>query len=115
MYISHVVRMSAKQANPFNRTNVKALRFLHKSHRMRCVALARVRSLTGNRLELSTFNTKFGRHTLWRSLDIHWSGGQKVKGQGHTVTKTVTVAWLAAVAASVLLRCRHGTARRTTA
>jgi len=35
-------------------------------------------------------------YTLWQSLGIHWPGGQKVKGQGHTVTKTVTVARLLA-------------------
>jgi len=40
------------------------------------------------------------RHALYRP------GGQKVKGQSHTVTKTLTVAWLlvaAAAAAEMLL------------
>jgi len=39
-------------------------------------------------------NTKLGTHigpTLWQSLSMP---GQKVRGQGHTITKTVTVARL---------------------
>ena len=32
------------------------------------------------------------------------SRGQKVKGQGHTVTKTVTVAWLLVAAVAVVLQ-----------
>jgi len=53
-------------------------------------------------------------YSIWQWLRINWPGGQKVKDQGHSVTKTVTVTWLlvkcaAAAAAGV------GCARRTTA
>jgi len=33
-------------------------------------------------------------YTVWQSLGMRWPEDQKVKGQGHTVTKTVTVTWL---------------------
>jgi len=43
---------------------------------------------------------------------MHWPRGQKVKGQGHTVTKTVTVARLLVTraATSVCCWCRRGSA-----
>ena len=45
---------------------------------------------------------------------MHWSRGQKVKGQGHTVTKTVTVARLLVTraATAVCCCCRRGSACR---
>jgi len=45
-------------------------------------------------------------YTPWQSLGVHWPWSYKVKGQGHTVTKTVTVARLpvAAMAVVQLLR-----------
>jgi len=39
---------------------------------------------------------------------MHLPGGQKVKGQCHTVTKTVTVAWLLVVAVVMCCCCRRG-------
>jgi len=46
----------------------------------------------------AAINTTLGTHysTLWQSLGLHRPEGQKVKGQGHTVTKTVMVARLLA-------------------
>ena len=61
-----------------------------------------VHTLKGKRLELSTPNLVL--HILYgsRSVCIK-SGGQKIKGQGHMVTKTVTVAWLLVTAVAVVL------------
>jgi len=49
---------------------------------------------------------------------MYWPGGQKVKSQGHTIKKTVTVEWLlvhAAAAIVLLLLAWDCTARRMTA
>ena len=43
-------------------------------------------------------------YTLWQSLGMHWPRGQKVKGQGHIVTKTVTVARLLVTMARIQRR-----------
>jgi len=50
-----------------------------------------VRALKGKRLELST---KLGTHVLMAMARHVLTQSSKVKGQCHTVTKTVTVAWL---------------------
>jgi len=51
-------------------------------------------------------------YIVWQWLGIRRPGGQKVKGQGHAVTKTATVAWM-------LVKCAVidgvGCARRMTA
>ena len=65
-----------------------------------CVCLC-VRALKGKRLELSTPNLVH----VWQWLGMRWPGGQKVKGQGHTDMKTVTVAWLLV---AVCCCCRRG-------
>ena len=66
-----------------------------------------VRALKGKRLELSA-------HILYssRSAGMHWPRDQKVKGQGHTITITVTVARLLVTRAATALCCccRRGSA-----
>jgi len=51
---------------------------------------------------------------IQQSLGTHWPRSQKVKGQGHTVTETVTVARLLVthVATAVCCCCRRGSACR---
>jgi len=72
-----------------------------------------VRALKGNGLSYP-YQTWY-TFAPWQSLGMHLPGGQKVKGQGHTVTKTVTVAWLLMAAVTMYYCYRRGTARRTTA
>jgi len=54
-------------------------------------------------------------YTLWQNLGVNWHRGWKVKGQSHTVMKTVTIARLLVncAAAAVCCSCwRRATARR---
>jgi len=57
----------------------------------------------------SAINTKFGTHTVYGSSSActDW----RSKGQGHVVTKNVTVIWLLMAAAAVCCCCWRGTAR----
>jgi len=43
---------------------------------------------------LNSHHQTWYTYTLWQSLSMHWARGQKVKNLGHTVMKTITVAWL---------------------
>jgi len=42
-------------------------------------------------------------YTLWQSLGMHLPNGQKVKGQGHMITKTATVTRLLVTAVVIVL------------
>ena len=67
-----------------------------------------VRTLKGKRLELSTPNFV---HVYSIAVAQH-ALTQRSKGQGHTATKTVMVAWLLVTRAATALCCccRHGSA-----
>ena len=43
---------------------------------------------------------KFGMHILY---GMHWPGDQKIKVQGHRVTKTIMVTWLLVAAVTIVL------------
>ena len=71
-----------------------------------------VRALEENNLNYQ-HQTWYTHNALWQSLGMHWPGGQKIKGQAHAVTRTVTVAWLLGLVSSeVCCFCRSETARR---
>ena len=55
-----------------------------------------VRNLKGNGLSYQHQTRYWYSNTKWQLLGMHWPRGQMVKGQGHMVTKTVTVTRLAA-------------------
>ena len=53
---------------------------------------------------VSTINTKLGTHICSMTVAQHaFIKGQTVKGQGHTVPKTATIAWLLVAAVAVRL------------
>ena len=76
-----------------------------------CVVCVCVRALKGKQLELSTPNSVhiYPTTVVRRALNRRSEG----QSQDHTVTKTVTVAWLLVAAMAVVLL--RGTARRMTA
>jgi len=53
-------------------------------------------------------NTELGTHILYSSSSACIDPEVKIKGQGHTVTKTVTVAWLLVTGAVTALCCAAG-------
>ena len=99
LFITHAGFIAAGVGRTFSRVCLSACLF--------------VRALKGKRLELSTLSL-VRIYCISQSLGMHWPRCQKVKGQGHTVTKTVTVARLLVTraATAVCCCCRRGSACR---
>ena len=90
LFITHAGFIAAGVGRTFSRVCLSACLF--------------VRALKGKRLELSTLRL-VRIYCISQSLGMHWPRCQKVKGQGHTVTKTVTVARLLVTRAATAVCC----------